>query len=37
MLNDIAAVCVGAAVVVVFATIFGAVELLWKVCTRLGA
>jgi len=31
MLNDIAAVCVGAAVVVVFATIFGAVELLWKV------
>ena len=31
MLNDILAVCVSAAVAVVFATIFGAVELLWKV------
>ena len=31
MLNDVLAVCVAAAVVVVFATIFGAVELLWKV------
>ena len=31
MLNDILAVCVAAAVVAVFATIFGAVELLWKV------
>lgn len=31
MLNDILAVCVSAAVVVVFTTIFGAVELLWKV------
>jgi hypothetical protein len=31
MLNDILAVCVLGAVVVVFATIFGAVELLWKV------
>ena len=31
MLNDVAAVCVAAAVVVVFATIFGGVELLWKV------
>lgn len=30
MLNDILAVCVSAAVVVVFATIFGAVELLWR-------
>ncbi|MFQ5898500.1 MAG: hypothetical protein ACE5JN_09660 [Candidatus Methylomirabilia bacterium] len=30
MLNDVLAVCVGAAVVVVFATIFGAVELFWK-------
>ena len=31
MLNDVLAVGVGAALVVVFATIFGAVELLWKV------
>ena len=31
MLNDVLAVCVAVAVVVVFATIFGAVELLWKV------
>lgn len=31
MLNDILAGCVAAAVVVVFATIFGAVELMWKV------
>ena len=31
MLNDILVVCVAAAVVAVFATIFGAVELLWKV------
>ena len=31
MLNDIAAVCIAAALLVVFATIFGAVELLWKV------
>ncbi len=31
MLNDVLAVAVGAALVVVFATIFGAVELLWKV------
>ena len=31
MLNDILAVCVAAAVVAVFATIFGAVELLRKV------
>ena len=30
MLNDILAVCVAAALVVVFATIFGAVELLWR-------
>ena len=30
-LNYVPAVCVAAAVVVVFATIFGAVELLWKV------
>ncbi len=30
MLNDVFAVVVGAALVVVFATIFGAVELLWK-------
>ncbi len=31
MLNDVAAVFVGVAVAAVFATIFGAVELLWKV------
>ena len=31
MLNDVAAACVGAAVVAVFATIFGAVELMCKV------
>jgi Flp pilus assembly pilin Flp len=31
MLNDVLAVCVGAALIVVFATIFGAVELLWEV------
>ena len=31
MLNDVAALCVGAVVVVVFATILWAVELLWKV------
>ncbi len=31
MLNDVLAVCVAAAVVGVFATILGAVELLWKV------
>jgi len=31
MLNDVLAVCVGAGVLVVFATIFGAVELLRKV------
>ena len=31
MLNDVLAVCIGASIVVVFATIFGAVELLWKV------
>lgn len=31
MLNDILAVCVSAAVAVVFATIFGAAELLQKV------
>lgn len=30
MLNDVLAVCIGAAVVVVFATIFGVVELLWR-------
>ena len=30
MLNDVLAVCIGAALVVVFATIFGAVELLWR-------
>ena len=30
MLNDVAAVCVGIAVMAVFATIFGAVELMWK-------
>ena len=31
MLNDVAAVGVAVAVLTVFATIFGAVELLWKV------
>ncbi len=31
LLNYIPAVCVAAAVLVVFATILGAVELLWKV------
>ena len=31
MLNDVLAVCVAVAVVVVFATILGAVERLWKV------
>jgi Flp pilus assembly pilin Flp len=30
MLNDILAVCVTAAVIGVFATIFGAVELFWR-------
>jgi len=30
MLNDVLAVCIGAALIVVFATIFGAVELLWR-------
>jgi len=30
MLNDVLAVCVAGAVVVVIATILGAVELLWK-------
>ena len=31
MLNDVAAVCVAAGVMVVLATILGAVELLWEV------
>ena len=31
VLNNVAAVCIVTALVVVFATIFGAVELLWKV------
>lgn len=31
MLNDILTVCVATAIAVVFATILGAVELLWKV------
>jgi len=31
MLNDVLAMSVGVAVLVVFATILGAVELLWKV------
>ena len=30
MLNDVLAVCIGIAVLVVMATILGVVELLWK-------